>query len=196
MYLKRHASRLILSSCPLVIWRKSYSSNLCPKHASETVFSLLWEEGHPSLPPHPRLSPHSVTSLPRIGDMEIQVISRGALSLMFSSLNIMMNVSETACLKLDVIVLPPCYLEEIKSYSNSLCPNMQSFPCPGRGMTPPPPPPPACSFRSLTVLLADYFRRHGNIRHYHRRSLAHYNDGCIGRCDRLAPFLFGGYHIF
>ena len=46
----------MLSSCPLAIWRKSYSSNLYPKYASETVcffrapnakFSLPWEGGHP-----------------------------------------------------------------------------------------------------------------------------------------------------
>ena len=36
------------------------------------------------------------------GDMEIYIISRGARSLI-----IMMHVSDTACLKLDVIVLPP-----------------------------------------------------------------------------------------
>ena len=36
----------------------------------------------------------------------------------------------------------------------------------------PPPPPPAWSLRSLAVLPADYFRRHGNICHFHRRLLA------------------------
>ena len=42
------------------------------------------------------------------GDMEIYIIFTGARSLI-----IMMNVSQTASLKLDVIVLPPCYLEQI-----------------------------------------------------------------------------------
>ena len=58
--------------------------------------------------------------------------------------------------------------------------------------------PPARSLRSL----ADYFRRHGNIGYFQRRSLAkHYHDECIWNgmlkawCYRLAPLLFGGNHI-
>ena len=58
----------------------------------------------PDRPPLGRFAPSQIT----FGDMEIKVISRGARSLI-----IMMNVSETACLTLDIIVLPPCYLEEI-----------------------------------------------------------------------------------
>ena len=60
MYLKRHAQSSMLSSCPLAIWRKSYSSNLCSKYmhqklfcrAQNAKFSLPWE-GDPSqtLPP-------------------------------------------------------------------------------------------------------------------------------------------------
>ena len=32
-----------LSSCPLAIWRKSYSSNLCPEYASEKIVSYMRE---------------------------------------------------------------------------------------------------------------------------------------------------------
>ena len=41
--------------------------------------------------------------------MEISIISRGARSLRsLADKKKVMNVSDTACLKLDVIVLPPC----------------------------------------------------------------------------------------
>ena len=39
MYQKWYTQSSMLSPCPLGIWRESYSSNLCPKYASETVFS-------------------------------------------------------------------------------------------------------------------------------------------------------------
>ena len=71
-----------------------------------------------------------------------------------------------------------------------------------RGGHPLPDPPPARLLCSLAVLLADEgFRRHGNIGHFQRRSLAIYWDECIwnvmlkARCSRLAPLLFGGNHI-
>ena len=88
-----------------------------------------------------------------------------------------MNVSETACSKLDVIVLPLGIWR--KSYSSTLCPKymhqkrgffelkMQNFHCPGG-------PSPVRLLCYLAVLLADYFRRHGNISHFPRRSLANY----------------------
>ena len=70
------------------------------------------------------------------------------------------------------------------------------------GDTPLPDPPPARLLCSLAVLLADKgFRRHGNIGHFQKRSLANYWDECIwnvmlkARCYRLAPLLFGGNHI-
>ena len=48
MYLKRHAQSSMLSSCPIAIWRKSYSSNLCSKyHASETFFFGLKMQNSP-----------------------------------------------------------------------------------------------------------------------------------------------------
>ena len=53
---------------------------------------------------------------------------------------IMMNVSETACLKLDIIVLPPWYVEKI-IYSSHLPPKYASEM--GFFRTPPPPPPPS-----------------------------------------------------
>ena len=77
----------------------------------------------------------------------------------------------------------------------------------GGGDTPPPPPPlpdppPARLLCSLAVLIANKgFRRHGNIGHFQKRSLANYWDECIwnvmvkARCYRLAPLLFGGNHI-
>ena len=84
-----------------------------------------------TLTPLGRFAPSQIT----IKDMEIYVISRGARSLI-----IKMNVSETACSKLDVIVLPPAIWR--KSYSSNLCSKYmhqklgffraQNFPCPGR----------------------------------------------------------------
>ena len=51
-----------VSSCPLAIWRKSYSSHLCPKYASETVFFGLQMQSFPALGGG---HPHLVASLPR-----------------------------------------------------------------------------------------------------------------------------------
>ena len=71
-----------------------------------------------------------------------------------------------------------------------------------RGRHPLPDPPPARLLCSLAVLLPDKgFRRHGNIGHFQKRSLANYWDECIwnvmlkARCYHLAPLLFGGNHI-
>ena len=70
------------------------------------------------------------------------------------------------------------------------------------GDTPLPDPPTARLLCSLAVILADKgFRRHGNIGHFQKRSLANYWDEWIwnvmlkARCYRLAPLLFGGNHI-
>ena len=69
---------------------------------------------------------------------------------------------------------------------------MQNVPCSERE-TPPD--------RLLCSLADKGFRRHGNIGHFQKRSLANYWDECIwnvmlkARCHRLAPLLFGGNHI-
>ena len=63
------------------------------------------------VPYHAQILPRSVPSLPPI------LLSETLKNMSFPcarSLNIMMNISERACLKLDVIVLLPCYLQEIK----------------------------------------------------------------------------------
>ena len=87
-----------------------------------------------------------------------------------------------------------------KKKSGSKC---KMFLAPERETPPPwPDPPPARLLCSLAVLLADKgFRRHGNIGHFQKRSLANYWDESIwnvmlkARCYRLAPLLFGGNHI-
>ena len=64
MHLKRHAQSSMLSSCPLAIWRQSYSSNLCLKHC---FFGLKMQNspcpGRGTPPPRPSL--RSVASLTR-----------------------------------------------------------------------------------------------------------------------------------
>ena len=73
--------------------------------------------GTPSKTPPPlgRFSSSQFSSQITFGDMEIYVIVPEALARFARSLIIKMNISETACSKLDVIVkLLPCYLEEIK----------------------------------------------------------------------------------
>ena len=104
-----------------------------------------------------------------------------ALARFACSLIIMMNVSKTARLKLDVIVLPPPPPPLIFGGNHILvifAPNMHQklylgvvgvskckLSLPWEGGTP------TWSLRSLAVILADYFRRHGNIGHFQRRSL-------------------------
>ena len=88
----------MLSSCPLAIWRKSYSSHLCPKYASETVFwapNANFPCPGRGAPPLGRFAPSQFSSQITFGDMEISVIFRGTRSLIM-----MMNVSEMACLML------------------------------------------------------------------------------------------------
>ena len=79
--------------------------------------------GNNPLPdPSPRLGSFALShfsSQITFGDMEKYVISTGALSLI-----IMMNVSKTACLKLDVILCPLAIWS--KSYSSHLCPKYAS----------------------------------------------------------------------
>ena len=85
MYLKRHAQSSMLSSCPLAIWRKLYSSNLCSKYmhqklffrAQNEKFSLPWKGDTPSqtLPPlgrfaHSQYSPRRLHS-EGFGDMKL-----------------------------------------------------------------------------------------------------------------------------
>ena len=112
-----------------------------------------------------------------------------------------------------VTMLSSCLAIWWKSHSNNLCPKYmhhkqffraQDAKCSllWEGDTPLPDPPPARLLCSLAVLLADKgFRRHGNIGHFQKRSLANYWDECIwnvmlkARCYRLAPLLFGGNHI-
>ena len=64
--------------------------------------------------------PSQFSSQITFGDMEMYFISRGARSL------IMMNLSETACLTLDIIVLPPSPLlfGGNHNYSSHLCPKL------------------------------------------------------------------------
>ena len=65
---------------PLAIWRKSYFSHLCPKYASQTVFSCSKCKNFPALG---RGTPHLLASLPRSSTRRLlsetwQYISRGA----------------------------------------------------------------------------------------------------------------------
>ena len=75
---------------------------------------------------------------------------------------------------------------------------MQNVPCSERETGRHPPPPPSPSPRSVALLPRSSprnkgFRRHGNIGHFQKRSLANYWDECIwnvmlkARCYRLAP---------
>ena len=134
-----------------------------------------------------RPSPRSVASLPRI------LLSE---TLKYRSFpEALTRFARSACLTLDIIVLPPCNLEEIiYMYSSNLCPKyasetffwlqMQNFLRPGRGETASQTPPPPRSFADRSL-----------------RSIANYNDEYIWNgmlkawCYRLAPLLFGGNHI-
>ena len=129
MYLKRQRS--ILSSCPLAIWRKSYSSNLCPKYASKTVFSgskckfsLPWDGGTPTW------------SLRSLAVLFADYFRRHGNIGHFQrrSLIMMMNISEKACLML-VFFSAYCRYIIVPYHAQTL---------------------PARSLRSLTY----YFRRH------------------------------------
>ena len=61
-----------LSSCPLAIWRKSYSSNFCPKYMHQKLF-FFWGGwlNVQSFPCSWRPSPRSVALLPRISPRRI-----------------------------------------------------------------------------------------------------------------------------
>ena len=126
----------------------------------------------------PRPPSRSVTSLPR------RLLSEAWKYRSFPELIIIMNVSETACLTLDIIVLPyppPPPHPLLYGGNHIFAPNMhrklffglqmQNFHRHGRGTSPPP----ARLLRSL----ADYFRRHGNIGHFQRRSLARFSRSLI-----------------
>ena len=101
MYLKRHANAWYYRLAPLLFGGTHILVIFAPIYASETVFFGLQmqnflcpgEGGDPLPNPLPQIT---------FRNMEIYVISTGARSLI-----IMMNVSNTARLKLDVIVLPP-----------------------------------------------------------------------------------------
>ena len=104
MYLQRHAYSSMLSSCPLAIRRKSNSSHLCPKYASETIFfGGAPNANFPTLQGGtPTWSLRSLTVFladyfRRHGN-KANFQRRSLVSL--TALIMMMNVSEMACLML------------------------------------------------------------------------------------------------
>ena len=90
----------MLSSFPLAIWMKSYSSNLCPKYASETVFSGSKCKMFPAQGGgHPHTSTWLFRSLAvLLSEIWKYTSFQEALGRFARSLIMMMNISETACL--------------------------------------------------------------------------------------------------
>ena len=137
----------MLSSCPLVFGGNHilviFAQNICIRNFlfSGSKFKIV-----PALVDHPPFGCFATSQFSSqiiLSETWKYVSHFQRRLLAFArSLIIKMNVYETACSKLDVIVLPPCYLEEIIFYSN-LCPKfkhaseivffglqMQTFPCP------------------------------------------------------------------
>ena len=116
---------LSISSCPLAIWRKSFSSHLCSKYMHQKLFFFPAQNAKFSLPlegtPH-RPSPRSVASLTRnflfrrhgISMMEIGHFQRRSLANYYER-NLKRHAQSSMLLSYPLAIWR-------KSYSNNLCP--------------------------------------------------------------------------
>ena len=133
MYLKRHAQSSMLSSCPLAIWRKSYSSNLCSKYmhqklffrAQNAKFSLPWEGDTPfqTLPQLGRFAHSQFSSQITFGGFRRQGINffsyMSKISIWYFSIHdeLLENCYEKIVIKVFKLRLILHYTEHLESQS-------------------------------------------------------------------------------